>query len=497
MQRHSRVWIALLVLSALVCGDRFLPAAEPAGVLAEGTPWATPYYVQDTAQPGPTVFIVGGMHGNEPAGAYAAEQISHWPIVRGKVVVVPRANVKALEANKRLTPEIDAKLANLNRNFAKASQAGPARGDLATALWELVERQEPLWLLDLHEGYDYNQTNPKSVGSTLIVQPSPDANEAALLMLEAVNATISDEEKRFTIRGPPIDTSLARAAGEHRDIRSMILETTSKDQPLSRRARQHRLMVHRLLAHLNMLAADTTADWLTDRNASAGRTHVALYDAGGSSGAGVPRVLEQLKDSPEVSVVRVGPDDIRGGALKQFQIVMFTGGSGSKQAAALGEAGSAAVRRFIEGGGGYIGICAGSYLACDGFSWGLKLLDARTVSPKWRRGRGQVRMQLTERGREIFGPRADELEVLYHNGPILSANASEALPDFEPLAIFRSEIAADGTPEGVMVGSPAIVAGDFGQGRVLCISPHPEQSAGLEDFIPRAIDWAAGKPPKD
>src|SRR5688572_13934153 len=89
----SRFAVWALVLLTVVGQDA--AGANRQGMLAEGTPWATPYFVQESNQPGATVMIVGGMHGDEPAGAYAAEQIRRWRIVRGKVVVVPRANVQA------------------------------------------------------------------------------------------------------------------------------------------------------------------------------------------------------------------------------------------------------------------------------------------------------------------------------------------------------------------------------------------------------------------
>ncbi|MFM8468785.1 MAG: hypothetical protein ACKODH_02260 [Limisphaerales bacterium] len=44
-----------------------------------------------------------------------------------------------------------------------------------------------------------------------------------------------------------------------------------------------------------------------------------------------------------------------------------------------------------------------------------------------------------------------------------------------------------------MVNSPAIVAGNCGKGRVLVSSPHPEQTPGLEHFVPKAVRWVAGK----
>lgn len=221
---------------------------------------------------------------------------------------------------------------------------------------------------------------------------------------------------------------------------------------------------------------------------------VALYDAAGSTGKGVPRVTEILGKDKDVEVVAVKPEDIRAGKLAGFHVVMFTGGSGSKQAKAIGEEGRARVKEFVEAGGGYIGICAGAYLACSGFSWGVKVLDAKTASPKWRRGEGNVKLELTERGRAIFGAPAGQFDVRYVNGPILVPAGVELLPDFEPLAHFRTELAKNDTPVGVMVNSPAIVAGNCGKGRVLVSSPHPEQTPGLEHLVAKAVRWAAGKP---
>jgi len=109
---------------------------------------------------------------------------------------------------------------------------------------------------------------------------------------------------------------------------------------------------------------------------------------------------------------------------------------------------------------------------------GAKILDAKTVSSKWKRGVGQVKIEPTGKGREILGFPAGQLDIRYANGPIYKAAESPAIPDFEPLALFRTELAENDSPKGAMVNSPAMVAGTFGKGRVICSSPHPEQTAG-------------------
>ncbi len=488
---------SLLLVVALLGASAPATAREPlaSAVLNAGTEAETAYYVQQANAAGPTVVVIGGMHGNEPAGAYAADQIRYWPIRRGTLVVVPRANPPALAANNRYTPGAEEPEKNLNRNFPRAGKSEPPRGAMATALWDLVERFKPNWVVDLHEGYDFHQMNDDSVGSTVIAASDPDSRAMADLLLSRINPTIPDDRKDFVRLGPPVDGSLARAVAEHLGCRSLILETTSREQPLPFRARQHRLMMHTLLAHLGMLDETLTPDSLVTSLAPNNVTHIAIYQDAGVAGNGVPQLEKLLGRREDVQLIKLCGEDIRAGVLDQFDVVIFSGGSGSRQAASLGDSGREAVRKFIEQGGVYVGICAGSYLACNGFSWGLKVLDARTASPLWRRGAGQVAVELTERGRTILQGESKPFPIRYVNGPILVPDQSEAIPDFETLAWFRSELAENGTPLGVMINSPAIVAGEFGQGRVICFSPHPEQTPGCEHFVWKAIEKSISEAP--
>jgi hypothetical protein len=86
------------------------------------------------------------------------------------------------------------------------------------------------------------------------------------------------------------------------------------------------------------------------------------------------------------------------------------------------------------------------------------------------------------------------VELRYANGPILSPAGQENLPEYVPLAFFRTEIAKYEPQKGTMIDTPAIIASEFGRGRVMAISPHPEASADLESLVQRAVTWAAGKP---
>lgn len=493
--------LALLVALELQSPNSLALTSITTNQLAADTRFATPCYVHDSENPGPTVMIVGGAHGDEPAGAAAAETIRHWPITRGKLVVVPRSNVPALEAGKRYTPGHSTNLNNLNRNYPRAGTTEPPREGIATDIWQLALAHKPDWLLDLHEGFDFHQINSNSVGSSVIASPIERGLIAADMMLAAVNETITEPKLKFVRRDMPIDGSLARAGGEHLKIPSMTLETTSK-QPMAKRVRQHEIMVHALFRHLDMIETIPAPSFVEPQSESslskqtpsaATLLRVALYKGPGTGGNGPPSLMKRFNNPPASSITQVTPEEIRAGVLTNYDVAIFGGGSGSKQAEALGEEGREQVQQFVARGGGYIGICAGAYLATSGYPWSLGLVNARTVSPKWQRGRTDVKLELTEVGGQVLGDFRGLFDCKYVNGPIVKPDTKADLPAFETLAYFRTEVSSNGAPVGVMVNSPAIFRSQYKQGRVICVSPHPEQTAGLEDIVPRAVNWVAPK----
>ena len=213
---------------------------------------------------------------------------------------------------------------------------------------------------------------------------------------------------------------------------------------------------------------------------------VAVYDDKGATGKGIPCVTEIMGKTADIKLTKFKGADIAAGALKDYDLVMFTGGSGSAEAGGLGEKGREEVREFVRNGGGYVGICAGAYLACSGFEWGVGVLNAKTVSSKWRRGQGEVKVE-----GEAFGEKLSDRGIRYSNGPIIKADVRKDLPEFEVLLAFRTELAENDTPVGVMVNAPAMVRSTYGLGRVFTSSPHPEQTAGLEPIVEKAVRWVA------
>jgi predicted deacylase len=509
--------IVLLSLASAVRGE----VVRTSGRIAENTEWENPYYIIDSGVEGPTLLITAGLHGNEPAGYRAAEQIRHWTTQCGKLIVIPQVNTPGLEQNTRWLPGEPEELRNANRNFPRSGERneafdvpigsepslteGPvkARSVPIEALWDFMQAMEPDWVVDLHEGFDFNIANSKSDGSSIIYFNTPEMLELAAKIHDDVNATIEDPDRKIVRRhkNGPINGGLVRASVERLGAQGFCFETTYQYQPLSTRTRQHRIMVHSLMRELEMVG-DHDVNIMTSPNDEV--IQVAIYDAGGTGGSGVEKIGRILESVPEFAIHHVGPVDIQTGVLEQFDVVIFPGGSGSKEAAAIGPEGCQAVQEHVESGGGYVGICAGAFLATAKYDWSLALVNANTFTGNreipgvgtksmWFRGSGRVDIELTDEGLEILGDLPGLLDVGYANGPILSPADREDLSDYVPLAYFRTEISKWEPQEGTMIDTPAIVAAEFGKGRAIAISPHPEGTAGLEPIVQRAVTWVAGE----
>ena len=102
MNLHGYVFKGLLC-AALLATTAHAQKVEQ-GIIAQGTPFQTRWHSYDSEVDGPTVLVIGGMHGDELAGHRAARQIATWPVTRGRLVVVPAANPPALAERSRRIP---------------------------------------------------------------------------------------------------------------------------------------------------------------------------------------------------------------------------------------------------------------------------------------------------------------------------------------------------------------------------------------------------------
>ena len=190
-------------------------ANAKAFVIGQGESWETTYYVVDSGVDGPTVMVVGGLHGDEPAVVLAGDRLvqAAKEITSGKVILVPEANAEAIKAKKRLVGT------DLNRAFPRGEDK-TIESPLAREIWRIVEEQRPDWLIDLHD------ESSDVTGQTVVYHEAQgEASWAARAMAEFLSRELDDPDAAFATASGPVDGSLAKAAAERLDVRTLVLET--------------------------------------------------------------------------------------------------------------------------------------------------------------------------------------------------------------------------------------------------------------------------------
>ncbi|MBN1534460.1 MAG: hypothetical protein JXA20_17430 [Spirochaetes bacterium] len=204
---------------------------------------------------------------------------------------------------------------------------------------------------------------------------------------------------------------------------------------------------------------------------------------------------------PQCRARLVRSRDIRRGALRSLEVLVFPGGSGEGQLRSLGMRGAKMVRAFVRRGGGYVGICAGAYLARS--SWpgrkervlGLVPLVLADGGLGWDRGAGIVAVSVSPAGGELL-PELDGIGTVfshYHNGPVLVPPAANHTGGIDELMTFITDIARPGSAGTGTRGRPFLLRSRFGKGTVILASGHPEATPGLRWLLPRMVTLAAGK----
>lgn len=252
----------LVVLGACLC----FPVAAHAefikrAVVMPGTPYETPYYVKTGAEPGPTVIIIGGLHGDEPAGYLAARKVANWRITRGTLIVMPDAHREAIRRKTRGYP------GNMNKMFP-----GDAKGDsmqrLAHSIWNVIREAQPDVLVTLHESRDFHANDPSRFGQTFCFD-FPRLVPFMERVMRRANADISPRKNKFLIFVAPYPTCPTYQAWSKLGVPATSIET-SKTLPLATRVRYQMMGVQAFLDETGLgyqqkdVPALSSAAWLPE-----------------------------------------------------------------------------------------------------------------------------------------------------------------------------------------------------------------------------------------
>ena len=202
------------------------------------------------------------------------------------------------------------------------------------------------------------------------------------------------------------------------------------------------------------------------------RTKVALYVDDGSGGMGVFHWARLIGHSPKLELSLITGKEVREGGLKGKDLVVFPGGYSPRQYRSLKEEGAAAVRDFVAAGGSYLGICAG-------FASALNCKERIRLLPFGRKPQSggklaKLLVMITERGGKVLDIKPGKYLVRYNGGPIACPGEKPGEGWGEGLALFKNTVSYHNKPEGNFFDTPAIIHGQFGKGKVIATSFHPE-----------------------
>ena len=225
------------------------------------------YHIIDSKKEGPTVMIIGGTHGNEPAGYLAVKKLledvnnKKIEITRGKLILVPEVNYCALRLGIRYIPFVG----DINRKYP-VNINKKISSQINNKIVELAKSAD--FILDFHEGWGFHKLDNNSIGSTITPNDNKNSQIIAQIFLEKINKTINNDNKKFSILTS--DEDLLKLDGYSRDkeIKGtlryylnlinknyVLIETTGQSdiQKLDVRLYQARIFIDELLKYYKLI----------------------------------------------------------------------------------------------------------------------------------------------------------------------------------------------------------------------------------------------------
>lgn len=212
---------------------------------------------------------------------------------------------------------------------------------------------------------------------------------------------------------------------------------------------------------------------------------IAVYADVGTSEVGVASLKIAVKRHLGCEALCIKAQDILAGRLAEYAVLIVPGGADLPYCEQLNGAGNRAIRRFVENGGLYVGICAGAYYGCReiaftgaeyqvfgarelGFFSGL----AKGSLPQLTGGRYYDETVQSKAIVPLTFTDGETADFYYHGGCCFEPASGQNSENFyEPLAFYPN-------------GSLAVVGGKIGQGNYLLSGVHFElQAEAYQQFV--------------
>jgi glutamine amidotransferase-like uncharacterized protein len=215
------------------------------------------------------------------------------------------------------------------------------------------------------------------------------------------------------------------------------------------------------------------------------------------NGAGGTVEVESMLKQIGCSYSTINKDTILTKNLSNYDIILFPGGDMWVYRSHLTSTGVQKLKEFVQLGGGYIGICAGSYFAASNIIW--------------RGWADEPRQYFTNTGLGIFSGTADgpiddyapsyqdpNCKVnINRNHPITSASPQQLdyLYSFGPKYIIADSSGISILGRSTIGNNTVVMAIQYEQGRVFLTALHPEFDDNKTSWgmMKKAILWCSNK----
>lgn len=158
---------------------------------------------------GPTLLVIGGIHGNEPGSYFAAAILSqYYTITKGNLWIVPNLNALSIAMNSRGIN------GDMNRKFSDINATDPDYNIVQDIKKIIIDPKIDL-ILNLHDGHgfyrkEYQNTifNPSAWGQTCVIDQNTldgehlykDLDKIAVAVGQEINNGLIKDHHCFTIR---------------------------------------------------------------------------------------------------------------------------------------------------------------------------------------------------------------------------------------------------------------------------------------------------------
>jgi len=202
----------------------------------------------DSYEQGPTILMVGGTHGNEPAGKVALNRLlqSNIKLKKGKLIIIPEANKLGGFLDSRwllhnwLHPD-------LNRNYTDQGKE-----EISRKIIDHVHKVD--LIVDFHEGWGFRNENKDSMGATLSYT-TDQSKRLSSEIIDQLNQTIDEDYKKFTINEDLDNLLTLRNFAKRCKKDYILIETVGQDniQNIETRVNQNMIIIYHILLQYGMI----------------------------------------------------------------------------------------------------------------------------------------------------------------------------------------------------------------------------------------------------